>query len=440
MSCDRATYGEFGTRLHRAARGERLPLSGSFELTFKCNLRCVHCYIPDFSGRGELSTEEVRRILSEAADEGCLWMLLTGGEVLSRRDFADIYVHAKRLGQLVTVFTNGTLLEERHADLFAEYPPFSLEITLYGMSDATYEKTTGMPGRYARVRRAVERLVEKRIRLTLKAVALKALHAELPLMQEWASSLGLPFRYDGAIHGRLDGSLQPLAARATPAEIVALDAGDPARRAHWQRFYDSYMRGAPKNDRLLSCGAGLQTFHVDPRGILWSCEALPLDGYDLRRGSFRDGWYGTTGRVRERSAGAANACVSCDLKSLCDRCPATAILETGSPDGWIPHFCETTHRRAALLEENGGDPVRRARYLAHAEKVAAGWTPPGAILPRASSLSKPGGAGACGSGGCGTGCAGGARPGAAGAGAGAATAGASKPMAIELPTKAELSR
>src|SRR5262249_29289112 len=153
-----------------------------------------------------------------------------------------------------------------------------------------------------------------------------------------------------------------------------------------------------KDGALLSCGAGLQSFHVDPRGMLWSCEALPLDGSDLRRNSFRDAWYGTVGRVRERRAAAANVCASCDLKSMCDRCPATALLETGSPDRSIPHFCDTTHPRAALPEDR--EPGRRSRYLEHADTVAAGWTPPGAILPRASRLVPA----SCASGGCGSGC------------------------------------
>jgi MoaA/NifB/PqqE/SkfB family radical SAM enzyme len=82
-------------------------------------------------------------------------MLLTGGEVLSRADFPEIYRHAKRRGMLLTVFTNGTLLADRHADLFAEYPPLGLEITLYGMSDATYERTTACRARFRRVRAAV---------------------------------------------------------------------------------------------------------------------------------------------------------------------------------------------------------------------------------------------------------------------------------------------
>jgi radical SAM protein with 4Fe4S-binding SPASM domain len=416
-----------------AATGRaRVPLNGSLELTFRCNLRCVHCYIPDFSGRGEMTTAEIRRILDETADAGCLWMLLTGGEVLSRADFPEIYRHAKGRGMLLTVFTNGTLLNDRLADLFAEYPPLGVEITLYGMSDETYERTTGMPGRFRRVREAVERLHARRVKLTLKTVAMPGLVEELPAMRAWADSLGLPFRYDGTIHGRLDGSLQPVAARLSPSAVVRMDADDPERRAHWQRFYDQFVRTTPKTDRLLSCGAGLQSFHVDPRGWLWSCEALPLDGYDLRNGSFLEGWNGIVGRVRERRAAPENVCVRCELKSLCDRCPATAILETGSPDGWIPHFCELTHRRAALLESESGDPARAARYLAHADKVASGWTPEGVTLPRASRRPQAAAAApACGSGGCATGC---------GSAARASAASSPNLLSIERPSLSETAR
>ncbi|HEV8199377.1 MAG TPA: radical SAM protein [Candidatus Polarisedimenticolia bacterium] len=432
MSCAEASYNTFGSRLMAATGRARVPLSGSLELTFRCNLRCVHCYIPDFSGRGEMTTAEIRRILDETADAGCLWMLLTGGEVLSRADFPEIYRHAKGRGMLLTVFTNGTLLDDRIADLFAEYPPLGVEITLYGMSDDTYLRTTGMPGRFRRVREAVERLHARRVKLTLKAVAMQGLVEELPTMRAWADSLGLPFRYDGTIHGRLDGSMQPVAARATPSDIVGLDAADPERRAHWQRFYDRFVRTTPKTDRLLSCGAGLQSFHVDPRGWLWSCEALPLDGYDLRNGSFLEGWNGVVGAVRERPAAPENVCVRCELKSLCDRCPATAILETGSPDGWIPHFCELTHRRAALLEGEAGDPARAARFLAHADKVASGWTPEGVTLPRASRRPAPSGAGtACAAGGCATGCSKTARP---------SASQSPNLLSIERPSPAETAR
>ena len=143
MNAADLTYAEFGARLVRQGGSARVPLSGSMEITFKCNLRCVHCYIPDYSGRGEMTTDEITRILSEAADEGCVWMLLTGGEVLCRADFDEIYRHAKRQGFLLTLFSNGTLVDERVADLLAEYPPLGIEFTLYGLSDETYLRKIG---------------------------------------------------------------------------------------------------------------------------------------------------------------------------------------------------------------------------------------------------------------------------------------------------------
>jgi radical SAM protein with 4Fe4S-binding SPASM domain len=401
-ACRDVPYGEFGDAMQRAALGSRVPLAGSFEITFRCNLRCVHCYIPDFSGAGEMSTAEIKRILSEAADAGCLWMLLTGGEILSRSDFPDIYLHAKRLGLLITLYTNGTLVDERIVDLWAEYPPFGIEITLYGLSDETYLRTTGFPGRFTRVRRAIDFILSRRLLLTLKAVAMEPLSGEIDRMEAFCELIGVPFRYDPIIHARLDGSLAPTRARSSPEAVVAYDANDPKRLAEWRRYYRQIVRAMKPTPYLLSCGAGLNSFHVDPKGTLLSCEALPLNGYDLRRGTFREGWYGIVGDLRTRRADAVNVCASCELRGMCDRCPATSVLETGSPDGWVPYFCEVTHRRAALLEEASGDRLKAALYIEHAERVKSGWTPPGAILPRASALAPAGcgGAAGCASSGC----------------------------------------
>src|SRR5437867_2452008 len=403
MTLQEMSYGDFGSLLMRDGAAARLPLSGSIEITFKCNLRCVHCYIPDYSGRGEMSTDEIKRILSEVADEGCVWMLLTGGEVLCRSDFSEIYLHAKRQGFLLTVFSNGTLFDESIADLLAEYPPFGIEFTLYGLSDETYLETTGFPGRFTRVRRAIDLMLERKLPLSLKAVAMEPLAGEIEKMAAFSESLGLRFRYDGIVHGRLDGSMEPTAVRSNPERVVEYDATDPRRLDDWLKYYKQFVKPAGPTSLLMSCGAGVNSFHVNPQGVLLSCEALPLNGYDLRRGSFREGWYGIVGDIRKRLAGTTNVCASCELRGMCDRCPATAVLETGSPDGWIPYYCEITHRRAALLEEMSGRPEKAARYREHAEKVASGWTPPGAILPRAQALAAAGGGcstTACAAGGC----------------------------------------
>jgi radical SAM protein with 4Fe4S-binding SPASM domain len=191
----------------------------------------------------------------------------------------------------------------------------------------------------------------------------------------------------------------------------------------WGRFYRQFVAvPPPRTPYLMSCGAGVNSFHVDPKGTLLACEALPLGGYNLRGGTFREGWDGIVAALRRREASPRNVCVGCGLKSMCDRCPATAMLETGSPDGWIPHYCEVTHRRAALLAERQGEAARAAEYRAHADRVAGGWTPPGAILPGAAA---PRPAGACAAGACAAGGGCGARP--------AAPAGPGAPIRIDNP-------
>ena len=111
----------------------RLPLDATVETTFRCNLRCVHCYVNeparDPAARArELSTDRLLRLVDEVVAEGCLEVLFTGGEVLLRPDFPEVYLHAVRRGLRVTVFTNGTLVTDKVADLFEAYRPACIEI------------------------------------------------------------------------------------------------------------------------------------------------------------------------------------------------------------------------------------------------------------------------------------------------------------------------
>ncbi len=131
MECElfpKSGYGEFSERLHQKAASLHIPVSGSLEVTQRCNLRCMHCYIPLSKRKGprkvELSISEIQHILDEIKEAGCLWLLLTGGEPLLRTDFLDIYKFAKHKGFLLTLFTNGTLLTPRIADVLCEWRPF----------------------------------------------------------------------------------------------------------------------------------------------------------------------------------------------------------------------------------------------------------------------------------------------------------------------------
>src|SRR5216683_186702 len=179
------TYNDFSSRVHEHAATEQLPLNGTIEVTRRCPLECVHCYnnlsMDDVGARSqELTYAEHCRILDELADAGCLWLLYTGGEILARRDFLDIYTYAKKKGFIITLFTNGTLVTERIADHLVAWRPFAIEITLYGLTKDTYEHLTGISGSFDKCMRGIRILLDRRLPLALKTVAVSTNRHEIP--------------------------------------------------------------------------------------------------------------------------------------------------------------------------------------------------------------------------------------------------------------------
>jgi len=142
---------EFVRAFNQKSAKLRIPLSGSLELTRHCNLSCIHCYATDSSGdilpgdsrQREMETTKILSVIDEICEAGCLYLLITGGEPLLRKDFPEIYRYAKRKGLVITVFSNGILIKEEIIELFKVLPPHVVEISLYGATAETYEKSPG---------------------------------------------------------------------------------------------------------------------------------------------------------------------------------------------------------------------------------------------------------------------------------------------------------
>src|SRR3989449_6188885 len=143
-------YSALVERIKRGDGMAHVPLEGSWELTYRCNLTCTHCWVNLPAGdrrarQHELSADEIDRIAGEIVDAGGLWLLLTRGEIFIRPDFLDIYRRLKRRGLLPSLFTNGAMITDRAADLLAEYPPSLVEVSLHGITPGTYRAVTGGP-------------------------------------------------------------------------------------------------------------------------------------------------------------------------------------------------------------------------------------------------------------------------------------------------------
>ncbi len=333
----------------------RIPIEGTIETTFRCNLSCVHCYVNEPAGdpaekARELPLERLQALIDEVAEAGCLNLLLTGGEVLVRRDFPELYLYAIRKGLLVTVFTNGTLVTDRIALLFDEYRPAAVEITLYGMTRETYDRVTRVPGSFDKCIAGIQRLVARGVPLKLKTMALTWNRHEVAAMQEYARRLGLPFIFDGLLNPRVDcGANRNGELQLTAEQLVALDLADPERMADFRDFCARFVPPpgeVAEAEEVYQCGAGQTAFTIDPYGHLQMCQLSRRASFDVRTGSFAEGWNEYFPTLRARRWQTRSVCRACNLVSLCGSCPGAAEMETGDIEGLVPGFCSIAHLRA----------------------------------------------------------------------------------------------
>jgi radical SAM protein with 4Fe4S-binding SPASM domain len=292
-------------------------------------------------------------VLDEIAEAGCLWLLFTGGEILVRKDFLNVFAHAKRKGLLITLFTNGVLVTEEIAAFLAGMPPFVIEITLYGRTPETYEQITRVPGSFERCMRGIRLLKDRGLPLKLKTMVVTVNKHEIWEMKRFVEEdLGLEFRFDAMINPRIDASHSPLAFRLTPEEVIGLDLQDPKRMAEWKSFTQKFngpVHPPGKGDELYHCGAGISSFSIDPYGRLSVCVLSRGDAFDLRQGSFQEGWERFLSEVRHKKITRHTKCTGCEIKAMCGMCPANGELENQDGEEPIDFFCQVAHKRSRAL-------------------------------------------------------------------------------------------
>lgn len=347
-------------RIRRRAAAEKIPLVGTFELTARCNLRCIHCYLGPASSRTaqvrELSTTQIVGLLDEAISAGCLDVLLTGGDPLLRPDFPAIYRHARRSGTFVTVFTNGTLVRASHVELFQEFPPASVEVSLYGATPEVYEAITGVPGSYASCLEGVRRLLDGGVRVELKTVILRTNQEEILAMEAMARDLGVPFRSDPVLSPTLDGGSAPLSERVEPRAAAGLEYASEVKRQRSREYLAKTARNSI-SEQVYRCGAAVTSFYMTASGRLRPCLMTTNMEFDALSTGFERAWREATRAIGEPLWASDAQCRSCADLPICGYCPALFRLETGRESNPSPYLCRLGEARRGILEPPKARPI-----------------------------------------------------------------------------------
>jgi radical SAM protein with 4Fe4S-binding SPASM domain len=417
---EQLSYGAFSADLHQRQSGQRVPVQVSIEVTRRCPLECQHCYnnlpMGDQTARSrEMTTEEHFKMLDELVEMGCFWLIYTGGEIFARKDFLEIYTHAKRKGFLITLFTNGTLITEKIADYLVEWPPFAIEITLYGRTRETYETLTSIPGSYDRCLRGIKLLRERGLPVKLKTVATTINKHEVSAMRQFAEEeLGVEFKMDGQINPRIDCSQSPLAVRLSPEDVVALDMHAPKGVSEYRRLAQDEMEHPPslsKNDTVYFCGGGLNSFAINAYGEMGICVISQQETFDIRRDGLQLTWEHSLKELRTRKRTRVTKCIQCRIQSLCGMCPANGEMENGDRESPVDFLCNVAHLRAAVIGAEipehgecefcaGGNQhqelLESARRIRSKEVDVDSWTSMQQIFPILNNAGAAAGCGGCG--------------------------------------------
>jgi radical SAM protein with 4Fe4S-binding SPASM domain len=349
-------YGPLVREMLSRAAVSRQPAHGTFELTSRCNLSCRMCYVRRTSGDTTTMTRELPasawlELARQAADNGMVFLLLTGGEIFLRRDFFEIYEPLTRMGLVLALFTNGTLITRDIAARLALAPPSRTEITIYGATAATSEAVTGVAGSHAACCAGIETLLSHRVPLGLKTTLTRQNASELEVMRRMAHDWGVPFSASCLLSRRPDRAPSEVEdCRLSAADCVALEATDRASADDWTEVA---LKGTGVGGHgNFYCRSGKAAFVIDPAGEMNVCALLPRPAARPLEIGFSEAWKQVY-RYVEAAPPAASECRACDALAYCGRCPAWSMMETGTLTEPVPYLCGIARAR---IERYGRPP------------------------------------------------------------------------------------
>ncbi len=337
------------------AEGNRTPLNVHLELTYRCNEQCVHCYCVVEEGRErearrrELTLDEHRRLLDDLADMGALYLTLSGGEVMVRPDFFDIAEHARRRGFVYRIFTNGIGLTEAKVERLAALEPLTVELSIFSADPAVHDAITRVPGSFARLMAAIERLQRHGQRVYLKTVVMKPNRAGLAALDRLGRELGVfTHTYSCEVSPRIDGAAPRDGHVPQEYQLGEEDLLRYLRESTWSEQLDPEL-GPPEEvaRQRATCGPATNGCCIDPYGNVFPCVAFRVPIGNVRATPFRELWTAPPPAIRDLLSVQRYAdlpeCASCELVGFCTRCHGDNLLERGEVE-W-----KRCHERARSL-------------------------------------------------------------------------------------------
>ena len=351
--------------LHRKASIAKTPLTVCFELTPVCNMACRMCYVRmDKKTQESIAplrpASEWLKIAEQAKAHGLLYILLSGGEPFTHPEFREILSGLHNQGFIVSINSNGTLIDEKVIEWLKLTPPSRVNLTLYGASDEAYARLCGKKDGFTRASRAIRLLQDAGIAIKINvsvtpynADDLEGIFAyckEQGLLISATSYMFPPLRKDETSIGQND-RFSPEEAAYYAAKIESLLNGEDAflKRAEEGNYAElaasvdeDCSQDCAGEGEGLRCRAGKCSGWVTWDGKLLACGMIPdnnaLNVFDV---GYMDAWKAVTAKADVIRLPAA--CRDCDIKDTCKACAAMVYTESGSFHTIPEYRCRMAH-------------------------------------------------------------------------------------------------
>lgn len=349
------------------------PISGAFELLPLCNLNCRMCYLrksaalcKDYSSL--LPFDFWMKIAEDLSKAGTLFLLLTGGEPFLYPEFDKLYLELRKMGFILTLNTNGTLITKEKAQFLAENQPRRVNVTLYGTSGKTYKKVTGSESAFEKTIEGIKNLLEVGIQVKMNVSLIPDNVDELEDFYRIAGELGIPLEVNSYMYpatrenGEVYEGLRLDPIKAAEADFLdrRLQVNDDeiwiALLKNMKECYANHLKAVDLkvNDtdssekEVLPCRAGNSSFWINWKGELTPCVFLDQGSANLNDMSFSDGW----AQIIEyrKKVFLPKKCSSCDMRKFCLICGAAAYHDGANLFEAPAYLCEMTEEKLRLAD------------------------------------------------------------------------------------------
>jgi AdoMet-dependent heme synthase len=328
-----------------------IPISVHLDITYRCNERCVHCYL-DHEDHGEMTTAEIKDLLAQLAEAGVFYLTLSGGEILLRKDFFEILEYARKLAFCVKLKSNAIMIHEPEARRIRTLGVESIQVSIYSHRPEVHDAITKIQGSLKRSIDAIRFLKSHGLKVIIANVLMTQNRQDYPGVRALAAEIGVDCTLDPTVTPKMDGDRSVLNFNVDSSALEQVFR-DQSLVGTVEEFCATSAK--PDEDELesLPCSAGHTSCYISPYGDVYPCVQFPLPSGNVRSQRFLDIWRGSTQLKEVRSIRLRDlpSCSTCVHGTTCTRCPGLAYME-GNMRGASIQDCEKSFARTGIPSAN----------------------------------------------------------------------------------------